>query len=84
VVYDLLIFPEEDFRVVKKFTPLQADRLYFLDNDMKILQEPLRKIADLPRALQNVINSIVEIEISYADEGFTFPIPRFLALVKKG
>lgn len=84
VVYDLLIFPEEDVRVVKKFTPLQADRLYFLDNDMKILQEPLTKIADLPRALQNVINSIVEIEISYADEGFTFPIPRFLALVKKG
>ena len=84
VVYDLLIFPEEDFRVVKKFTPLQADRLYFLDNDMKILQEPLTKIVDLPGALQNVINSIVEIEISYAGEGFIFPIPRFLALVKKG
>jgi len=84
VVYNLAILPEGVCEEIRKFTPLSPEKLSFIVTEMKMFQEPLIDIKDLPQALKNIINSIITIEIKYSDdEDYSFPIPKFINLVAK-
>jgi len=84
VVYSLVILPEGVYEEIRKFTPLSPEKLSFIVTEMKIFQEPLIEIKDLPQALKNITNSIVTIEIKYSDdEDYSFPIPKFINLVAR-
>jgi len=68
--------------LVKKFTQLSKDKMYWLFLELNLLEETVTDLNDLQEVLKSLTGTRVAIQIDYSP-GYGYPIPKFARLISK-